>query len=75
MCRAGQQRAAFTPVPSSRATLALSHDGQTLAIAQGNAVKLIDVATRQELHTLVGHGKVVLGIAFGPDKKTLGIYF
>jgi WD40 repeat protein/serine/threonine protein kinase len=59
--------------------VALSPDGQTLAVATGDyldsgsepgELKLIDVSTRRE-RPLPGHAASVLALAFSPDGRTL----
>ncbi len=53
-----------------------SPDGRHLAalsfgVSSGNAVKLWDATTGQELHTLIGHTDWIVGLAFSPDGKRL----
>jgi WD40 repeat protein/transcriptional regulator with XRE-family HTH domain len=53
-----------------------SPDGEKLAalgfgIANGNAIKLWDVSTGQELITMIGHTDWIGGLAFSPDGKRL----
>ena len=53
-----------------------SPDGKHLAavsfgIASGNAIKVWDAATGQELLTLIGHTDWIMGLAFSPDGKRL----
>jgi WD40 repeat protein len=54
-------------------SFALSPDGSTFAVGlQDRTVKLCDVATGQELHTLSGHvDPLILAITFSPDGKML----
>jgi WD40 repeat protein len=52
-------------------TLALSQDGKTLAAAEGNSVRLWDVATGKERLTWPGHRNQVQSVAFAADGKTL----
>ena len=52
--------------------VAISPDGKTAAVAgDSGRVKLLDMATMQELGDLVGHTATVVGVAFGPDGKSL----
>ena len=63
--------------------MALSPDGHWLAVAgsfgdpsgatdeKGNAVRLYDFVTGNVIAQLVGHKKLVLGLAFSPDSKLL----
>jgi RNA polymerase sigma factor (sigma-70 family) len=62
--------------------LAFSHDGKTLASGSdapggraertsGGVVRLWDVATGKELHTLEGHNEEVSGVTFAPDGRRL----
>ncbi len=55
----------------SRTALALSPDGKTLAVAEGPAVRLWDVAPCREIRSDRGHGAAVWAAALSPDGKTL----
>src|SRR5258707_776461 len=48
-----------------------SPDGKTRAEADGNTVKLVDVATGKELRAFKGHTKPVSAVAFAPDGRRL----
>jgi hypothetical protein len=50
---------------------ALSPDGKTLAIGQGNTIALWNLAVRQEVAILKGHTGVVYALAFSPDGNLL----
>src|SRR4051812_5440514 len=65
VARARRKRDGFdVPVLS----LAFSPDGKTLAIGTaGNGLYLWDVATRKELHRLVGDSRGVPAVRFSPD--------
>lgn len=55
-------------------SLAFSPDGNTFASGEGwpeYAIRIWEVDTGKQLHTLTGHTDWVSSIAFGPDKKTL----
>ena len=53
-------------------SVAFSTDGRTLASgSQDKTIKLWDVSTGKELHTLSGHGKDVHSVVFSPDGRTL----
>ena len=49
--------------------IALSPDGQTIALASGINVDLRDVPSGELTHTFEGHAGVVNGIAFSPDGR------
>ena len=51
--------------------VAVSPDGQRLAVAGGYGVWLYDVATLRELALFTGHTRSVTSVAFSPDGKTL----
>jgi RNA polymerase sigma factor (sigma-70 family) len=51
--------------------VALSPDGSTLALAAGEAIRLLDVRSGKELRRLRGHREGAYGFAFSPDGKTL----
>ena len=66
---------AILKIPDGSAGI-FSPDGKWLAAASlstasGNAVKLWDAATGQELLTMVGHTNWLAGLAFSPDGKRL----
>ena len=53
-------------------SVAFSPDGRTLASGnRSSTIKLWDVASGQELRTLIGHSHSVTSLAFSPDGKTL----
>ncbi len=51
--------------------VAISPDGQILALAQDRAIQLLDAKTGRLLHTLEGHPGTVLSLLFSPDGATL----
>ena len=52
--------------------VAFSPDGKSLAAgSMGKTIKLWDIATGKELHTLKGHSRYVSSVAFAPDGKSL----
>jgi WD40 repeat protein/uncharacterized caspase-like protein len=52
-------------------TLALGGAGQQCALASGNTIKLIDLPTRRNLATIVGHTGEVIAVNFSADGKLL----
>ncbi len=62
-----------TPQMSGIKTVAFSHDGQRLAVAEGNGnLLLCDVQGRRFIDPpLLGHNKEIYSLAFSPDGKTL----
>jgi eukaryotic-like serine/threonine-protein kinase len=65
----GLLKAEFMAGPTSLASLAISHDGKTLATA-AEAIKLWDVVTLKHQATLPAAGGL-LTVAFSPDDQTL----
>jgi WD40 repeat protein len=64
--------AAFaTDLAARAATAAFSPNGGLIAIGEDNEVELREVATTRLRHTLVGHTKKVVSLAFSPDGRTL----
>jgi len=51
--------------------LAFSPDGDRIAIAQGNHVRVYDSATGKELYELLGHTKPVTDVVFNKSQGTL----
>ena len=56
---------------SDTAIIALSSDGQSLAVAEGNSIRLINPNTGAAIKTLAGHKMPVSYVAFSPDNKQL----
>jgi WD40 repeat protein len=52
-------------------TLALSNDNRQCAVASGNMIKLLDLATRRILATIIGHTGEVIAVNFSADGKSL----
>jgi WD40 repeat protein/uncharacterized caspase-like protein len=52
-------------------TLALGGASQQCALASGNTIKLIDLPTRRNLATIVGHTGEVIAVNFSADGKLL----
>src|SRR5205807_4615864 len=48
-----------------------SPDGKIRAEADGNTIKLVDVATGKELRAFKGHTEAVTALAFSPDGKRI----
>jgi WD40 repeat protein len=59
-----------TPL-SSFSNTRFSPDGQSVATAHQNVVRVWDVATGRPTHVLRGHTGLVRGLAFGPDGRRL----
>jgi len=57
-----------TPCPTG---IEVSPDGQTLAIAEGNDVVLLDATTLTERHRLRGHTDIVRSLEFSHDGRLL----
>ena len=53
------------------ATAAFSPDGTTLAFGTGHNIKLWDMTTNGDIHTLHGHENTVISVAFSPNGNTL----
>lgn len=60
-----------TRTPLRADAIALSPDGLTLALAQGDAVRLWDLRADRSIRTLIGHDAPPRALAFAPDGKTL----
>jgi WD40 repeat protein len=59
-------------VPNAVVPLALSPDGRRLASGSvDNTVKVWDLTTGQEVHTLCGHREPILNVLFTPDGRRL----
>jgi WD40 repeat protein len=59
-------------IPNPVVRLAFSPDGRRLASGSlKNAVKVWDLTTGQEVHTLSGHTEHILNVAFSPDGRRL----
>jgi hypothetical protein len=48
-----------------------SPDGRVLAVGEGRAVRLVELATGTERHRFTGHERRIESLAFAPDGKTL----
>jgi WD40 repeat protein/beta-lactamase regulating signal transducer with metallopeptidase domain len=60
------------PAPPGTTLAALSADGRTAALANGdNSIRLLETATGRELHRLKGHPGGAAALAFAPDGKVL----
>ncbi|MEM6325539.1 MAG: pentapeptide repeat-containing protein [Bacteroidota bacterium] len=57
--------------PLSPQAVAISPDGEWLAVASGREVQIWDRHTQQEILRLEGHTGLVLSVAFSPDGATL----
>lgn len=57
--------------PGPATAIALSPNGQTLAVAVGNAVQLWRLSDESLIHTLAGYTDRVNAVAFSPDEQTL----
>lgn len=49
----------------------IAPDGQTIAVVDKNAVKIVNVVTREVIGELVGHTKNIEGLTFSRDGKTI----
>lgn len=56
-----------TEDPGTASRVALSADGGTLAMTQGNDVQLWDTTTYQKIRTLTGHKAAVTSVVFSQD--------
>ena len=56
---------------SDAAIIALAGNGQALAVAEGNNIRLINPNTGAAIKTLSGHKMPVTSVAFSPDNKQL----
>ena len=54
---------------SDAAIIALSSDGHSLAVAEGNNIRLINPNTGASIKTLTGHKMPVSSVSFSPDNK------
>jgi WD40 repeat protein/uncharacterized caspase-like protein len=52
-------------------TLAFGGAGQQCALASGNTIKLIDLPTRRNLATIIGHTGEIMAVNFSSDGKLL----
>jgi len=59
------------PLNTAAAIIALSPDGQSLAVAEANNIRLINPNTGAAIKTLAGHKMPVSYVAFSPDNKQL----
>jgi WD40 repeat protein len=68
-----QLQATGTSAGNGIASMAISPDGRTLAYATfvDNLIRLVDVASRQEVRTLSGHTNRVTEMVFSPDSRLL----
>lgn len=53
------------------ASMAFSPDGSQLAYAEGNEIKLLDIASHKVAVTLKGHSEIIYSISFSSDGKYL----
>ncbi len=60
-----------TPARADNVNPAKSPDGKVMAVADGNTVKLVDVATGKEVRAMKGHTAAVSALAFSPDGKQI----
>ncbi len=59
------------PLNTAAAIIALSPDGQSLAVAEANNIRLINPNTGVAIKTLAGHTMPVSYVAFSPDNTQL----
>ncbi len=59
------------PLNTDAAIIALSPDGQSLAVAEANNIRLINPNTGAAIKTLAGHKMPVSYVAFSPDNTQL----
>src|SRR5262245_55654152 len=62
---------AVAPAQAQNVNPATSPDGKTQAVAKGDTIKFIDVATGKELRAFKGHTGAVSALAFAPDGRRL----
>jgi WD40 repeat protein/predicted Ser/Thr protein kinase len=66
----GEQAFTFRQYTNDAAALSISPDGRTLIITE-NALHVVDLASRKELHTLTDHTGGVRVVAFSPTENLL----
>src|SRR5262249_43215548 len=67
----GRPRPGFDNLRGDFRGLAVSHDGSTVAVCDGNAaLRLFHLATGKEICQLRGHKYAVFALDFAPDGKT-----
>ncbi len=70
--RTHKQIGAELPSDETTESVVLSPDGRTVAYTDGDAIRLLDVATRKAIGApLQHHGGAVVSLAFSPDGRTL----
>jgi WD40 repeat protein len=70
----GRILASYPDTPENMHAFALSHDGQTLAIAgDGGKVRLLNAETLTEDSSLLGDKGLIRSLAFSPDDRTLAV--
>ncbi|MDX1932608.1 MAG: AAA-like domain-containing protein [Capsulimonadales bacterium] len=68
----GEKRGEIPPEPGRSETASnISPDGRYLAIARGDTIDLIEVATGKRSATCTGHINTVTGLVFSPDSTRL----
>jgi WD40 repeat protein len=70
LCR-DESRLTLATFTNGTGSLAFSPDGQTLAVASGNSVRLWDYAGRRELASLEAHKNGIWSLAFSPTNPRM----
>jgi WD40 repeat protein len=62
---------AVLPQPGVPTAIALTPNGQRLAISEGNAIRVLDIALAKDVQVLTEHAAPIASLAFLADNRTL----